>query len=206
MKKWMLWVLYLVFILSIAGCGSQPKADEIDVEMITLTLTPQYVGSAKDEKYEENIGTYYQSFERQPDDSIVWKMTKEQYANYIDYTRSVIISAAQTMVADDRNHITDISYNDEFSEFRVTVNTDTLYRSDADAVRFMFTAYGRFYHYLTTCQTLTSGLEEGLEDYPVSFTYLDADGNILKEDYYKSVQAGFVSLSIGSDRFWEVSY
>ena len=183
MKKLMLCVLCLVFLLSIVGCGSQPKTDEADEEMITLTLTPQYAPNITDEWLEANIGTYHQSFERQTDDSIVLKMTKEQYADYIDYIRSGIISVAQNMVANDHNNITDISYNDNFSEFQVTVKTDTLYRSDADSAYFMFTSYGRFYHYLTTCQYLTSGLEEGLEEWSVVFTYLDADGNILDEDY-----------------------
>lgn len=183
MKKLMLCMLCLVFLLSIVGCGSQPKTDEADEEMITLTFTPQYAGDITDEWLEANIGIYHQSFERQADDSIVLKMTKEQYADYIDYIRSGIISVAQNMVANDHNNITDISYNDNFSEFQVTVKTDTLYPSDADSAYYMFTAYGRFYHYLTTYQYLTSGLEEGLEDWSVAFTFLDADGNILEEDY-----------------------
>ena len=86
------------------------------------------------------------------------------------------------MVANDHNNITDISYNDNFSEFQITVKTDTLYRSDADSAYYMFSAYGRFYHYLTTCQYLTYGLEEDLDDWSVDFTYLDADGNILEMD------------------------
>ena len=183
MKKLMLCVLCFVFILSIVGCGSQSKTDEADEEMITLTLTPQYAPNITDEWLDANIGTYHQSFERQTDDSIVLKMTKEQYADYIDYIRSGIIAVAQNMVANDHNNITDISYNDDFSEFQVTVKTDTLYRSDADSAYYMFTEYGRFYHYLTTYQYLTSGLEEGLEDWSVTFTYLDANGNILEKDY-----------------------
>ena len=179
----MLCVLCFVFLLSIVGCDSQSKTVETDEEMITLTLTPQYAPDISDEWLEANIGTYHQSFERQTDNSIVLKMTKEQYANYTDYIRSGIISVAQNMVANDHNNITDISYNDNFSEFQITVNTDTLYRSDADSAYYMFTAYGRFYHYLTTNQYLTSGLEEGLEDWTVAFTFLDADGNILEEDY-----------------------
>ena len=183
MKKLMSCMLCFVFILSIAGCGSQSKTAEADEEMITLTLTPQYAPNITDEWLEANIGTYHQSFERQSDDSIVLNMTAEQYTNYIEYIRSGIISVAQNMVANDHNNITDISYNDNFSEFQVTVKTDTLYRSDADSVYDMFTAYGRFYHYLTTHQYLTSGLEEGLEDCSVVFTFLDADGNILEGDY-----------------------
>ena len=183
MKKLMSCMLCFVFILSIAGCGSQSKTAEADEEMITLTLTPQYAPDISDEWLEANIGTYHQSFERQSDDSIVLKMTKEQYADYIDYIRSGIISVAQNMVANDHNNITDISFNDDFSEFQVTVKTDTLSRSDADSAYYMFTAYGRFYHYLTTRQYLTSGLEEGLEDWSVVFTFLDADGNILEGDY-----------------------
>lgn len=184
MKKWMLRLLCFVFILPIVGCGSQSKTVEANEEMITLTLTHQYASDMTDEWLDANIGTYYQSFERQADDSIVLKMTAEQHANYIDYIRSGIISAAQNMVANDHNNITGISYDDNFSEFQVTVKTDTLYRSDADSAYYMFTAYGRFYHYLTTYQCLTSGLEEGLEDWSVAFTYLDADGNILEEDYH----------------------
>ena len=115
MKKLMLCVLCLVFLLSMAGCGSQSKAAEAHEEMITLTLTPQYAPDITDEWLEANIGTYHQSFERQADESIVLKMTKEQYADYIDYIRSGIISVAQNMVANDHNNITDISYNDNFS-------------------------------------------------------------------------------------------
>ena len=47
----------------------------------------------------------------------------------------------------------------------------------------MLRAYGRLYYYLTTYQLLTTGSEEDLEDCPVIVTYLDADGNILAEDY-----------------------
>ena len=161
----------------------QSKTTEPAEELITLTLTPQYAPNITAEWLDANIGTDYQSFERQADGSIVLKMTSEQYANYIDYIRSSIISAAQNMVANDHNNITDISYNDNFSEFQVTVKTDTLYRSDADSAYFMFTEFGRFYHYLTTYQYLSSGLEADLEDYSVVVTYLDADGNILEEDY-----------------------
>lgn len=183
MKKLILCVLCIMFILSIVGCSSQSKTAEADEEIITLTLTPQYVRDITDEWLDTNIGTYYQSFEKQTDNSVVLKMTSEQYANYIDYIRTGIISATQNMVANDHNNITDISYNDDFSEFQVTVKTDTLYRSDADSAYYMFTAYGRFYHHLTTYQYLTSGFEEGLEDWSVAFTYLDAGGNILEEDY-----------------------
>jgi len=182
MKKWMVCMVCLVFLLSIVGCSSPSKADEAPEEMITLTFTPQYAGDITDEWLEENIGTYHQSFERQTDNSIFLNMTAEQYANYIEYIRSGIISVAQNMVANDHNNITDISYNDDFSEFQVTVKTDTLYRSDADSA-YLLTAYGRFYHYLTTHQYLTSGLEEDLEDWPVVITYLDADGNILEGNY-----------------------
>lgn len=189
MKKWMVCMLCLVFLLSAAGCGSPSKTAEAAEETITLTITPQYAPNITDEWLEENIGTYHQSFEKQTDGSVVLKMTKEQYADYIDYIRSGILSVAQNMVANEHNNITDISYNDNFSEFRVTVKTDTLYRSDADAAYYVFTEYGRFYHYLTTHQYLTSGLEEGLEDWTVAFTFLDADGNILEEDYAPEEQA-----------------
>ena len=179
----MLCVLCLVFALSMIGCGSQMEATKPTEEMITLTLTPQYAPDVTDEWLDANIGTYHQSFERQADNSIVVKMTSEQYTNYIDYIRSGIISITQNMVANDHNSITDISFNDNFSEFQVTVKTDTLYLSDATSAYYVFTAYGRFYHYLTTSQQLTSGLEAGLEDWPVAVTYLDADGNILEADY-----------------------
>ena len=183
MKKRMLFVLCIVFLLSIAGCGYQSKTVEADEEMVTLTLTPQYAPDISDEWLDANIGIYHQSFERQADDSVVVKMTKKQYDAYVDYIRSGIISVAQNMAANEYNNITDISYNDNFSEFRVTVKTDALYRSDADSAYYIFTTYGRFYHYLTNCQYLTSGVEEDLEDWPVAITYLDADGNILDEDY-----------------------
>jgi len=183
MKKLMLCVLSFVFVLSMAGCDSQSKAAEAAEEMITLTLTSQYASNMTDQWLEANIGTDYQSFERQDDGSVVLRMTTEQYTNYIDYIRSRIISAIQNMVANDRNNITDISFNDSFSEFQVTVKTDALYRSDADSAYYTLTALGRFYHYLSTYQYLTSGLEDWLEDCPVVFTYLDADGNILEGDY-----------------------
>ena len=183
MKKVILCVLCFVFILSLIGCGSQTETTEPTEEMITLTLTPQYAPDITDEWLEANIGTYHQSFERQADNSVVVKMTSEQYKKYIDYIRSGIISVAQDMVANDHNSITDISFNDNFSEFQVTVKTDTLYRSDANSAYYVFTAYGRFYHYLVNYQQLTSGLEEGLEDYSIVVTLLNADGNILEEDY-----------------------
>ena len=180
MKKLMLSALCFVFILSVAGCVYQPKAAE---EMIPLTLTPQYARDITDEWLNANTGTDYQSFERQADGSVVLKMTAEQYDNYIEYIRLGIISAAENMAANSHNNITDISFDDNFSEFRITVKTDTLYRSDADSAYYTFTALGRFYHYLTAGQYLTTGSEAGLEDCPLVFTYLDADGNILEEDY-----------------------
>ena len=183
MKKAIICVLCFVFILSLIGCGSQTETMEPTEEMITLTLTHQYAPDISDEWLEANIGTYHQSFERQSDDSIVLDMTVEQYTNYIEYIRSGIISAAQNMVANDNNNITDISFNDDFSEFQVTVKTDTLHRSDADSAYYTLTALGRFYHYLTTYQYLTTGLEDGLEDCSVAFTYLDAEGNILEGNY-----------------------
>ena len=179
----MLCALSFVFILSMMGCDSQTEATKPTEEMITLTLTPQYASDITGEWLEANIGTYHQSFERQADHSVVVEMTSEQYTNYIDYIRSSIISVAQNMVANDHNNITDISFNDNFSEFQVTVKTDTLYPSDADSAYYTLTAYGRFYHYLTTHQLLTTGLEADLEEYSVAITYLDADGNILEENY-----------------------
>ena len=173
MKKLILRLLFSLFLLSMVGCSSQSNTKEASEEMITLTLIPQFVPDITDEWLDTNIGTYYHSFERQDDDSVVLKMTTEQYDNYIDYIRSGIISATQSMVANDHNNVTDISFNDNFSDFQITVKTDALYRSDADSAYYMFTAYGRFYQYLTT----------GLEDCSVTFTYLDADGNILQEDY-----------------------
>ena len=183
MKKMILCVLCFIFILSMMGCGSQSKAAKTAEEMTELTLTPEYASNATDEWLDANIGAYHQSFERQADGSIILKMTAEQYANYVDYIRSHIISVARNMVDNDRNNITDISFNDTFSEFQVTVKTDTLLRSDADSAYYTFTALGKFYHYLTTYQCLTTGLEAGLEECPVIIACLDADGNILEEDY-----------------------
>lgn len=183
MKKTMLCVLCFVFLLSIAGCGSQSSTAETAEETITLTLTPQYARGVTDEWLDANTGTDYQSFERQADGSIVLKMTAEQYADYIDTIRFGILSAIQNMVDNDHNNITDISFNDNFSEFQVTVKTDTLHRSDADSAYYMFTAYGRFYQYLSTYQYLTTGLEGPFEDCSVVVTYLDADGNVLAGDY-----------------------
>ena len=182
MKKLMLFVLCLMFILSMIGCGSQSEVTKPTEEMIDLTFTPQYAPNITDEWLNENIGTYYQSFERQDDGSVVVKMTSEQYTNYIDYIRSSIISVAQNMVTNDHNNITDITFNDDFSEFEVTVKTDTLLRSDADSA-YMLRTYGRFYHYLTIYQLLTSGLESYLGDCSVVITFLDDDGNILEDNY-----------------------
>lgn len=179
MKKWMLCALCLVFLLSIAGCGSAAKA--APEELITLTLTPQYARDVTDAWLDENVDTVFQSFQRHADGSIVLNMTPEQYAGYVETIRLGILSAAQSMVENDRNNITDISFNDDFSAIQVTVNTDTLLPSDADSAN-TFSAYGRFYHYLTTQQYLTTGLEDGLEDYSVAITYLDAAGNILEEN------------------------
>ena len=177
MKKWMLCVLCLVVMLSLIGCGSQ--ADE---EMITLTMTPQYAPNITDEWLNANIGTYHQSFERLDDGSVVLNMTSEQYTAYLDSIRTGINSVAENMVTNDHNNITDITYNDDFSEFHVTVKTDTLYPSDADSA-YVLRAYGRFYHYLTTDQLLTSGLEAYSGDCSVVISFLDADGNILEENY-----------------------
>ena len=58
----------------------------------------------------------------------------------------------------------------------------TFLRSDADSA-YMLRAYGRFYHYLTTYQLLTSGLEAYLGDCSVVITFLDDDGNILEDNY-----------------------
>lgn len=173
MKKWMVCVLSLVFLFSMAGCGSPSKTAEAAGEMITLTLTPQYARGITDEWLDANIGTDYQSFDRQPDGSVVLNMTTEQYTNYIDTIRLGMISAIQNMAASDHNNITDISFNDDFSEFQVTVNTDTLHRSDADSAYYLVTAYGGLYQSLTT----------GSEDCSVVVTYLDAGGNVLEQDY-----------------------
>ena len=182
MKKWMLCVLCLVFILSTIGGISRAETTESTEEMITLTLTPEYAPDITDDWLDANIGTYHQSFERQADNSVIVKMTSEQYANYIDFIRSGITSVVQNLMANEHNNIADISYNDNFSEFQVTVKTDTLYRSDAVSAYYLLATYGRFYHYLTTHQQLTSSLEDGIEDYSVVITYLDADGNILEEE------------------------
>ena len=178
MKKLMLFVFWLLLVLSMVGCGTQAAED-----MITLTLTPEYASDITAKSLNENMGTKCQSFERQADNSVVVKMTSEQYTNYIDYIRSGIISVAQNMVANYHNNIADITFNDDFSEFEVTVKTDTLLRSDADMAYYTFTSYGRFYHYLVTYHQLITGLEEGLEDCPVVVTFWDVDGNILAEDY-----------------------
>lgn len=180
-------MLCLALLLSMAGCGSQSETTK---ELITLTLTPQYAPDITDEWLNANIGTYHQSFERQADGSVILKMTTEQYADYVDYIRSGILSAAQNLVANDNNNITDISFNDDFSLFRVAVKTDTLSRSDADAAYYLFTALGSFYQHLTTHQQLTSGLEADLEGHLVVFTFLDADGNILEENYNPEQNAG----------------
>ena len=182
MKRLMLFILCFVFILSTIGCDSQPKTLELAEEMVTLTFTPQYAESVTDEWLNANIGIYHQAFERHADNSVILKMTSEQYANYIDFIRLGITSVAQNMVANDKNNITDITFNDNFSEFQVTVKTNTLSRSDADSA-YVLTAYGRFYHYLVTYQLLTTGLEADLEECSVVLTYFDADGNILEENY-----------------------
>lgn len=171
MKRMRLALVCFALLLTILGCGSQAKPSEAAEEMITLTLTSDFIGNTSDEKLEKNVGTLYQSAERQPDGSVVLKMTNDQYADYLETLRQGITSAAQNMVSNSQNNITDITFDDNFSAFQVTVKTDTLQHSGADSAYYMFTALGKFYQYITT----------GKEDCPVDFTFFNAKGNLLEE-------------------------
>ena len=122
---------------------------EVDENLLTveLTIPVDYVGETTQEELDataEEKG--YKSITLNDDGSATYVMTKKQHREMMDEMAANINSSLADMVgSDDYPNITDISANDDFTEFTVTTTSTELSLNESFSV-IVYYMYGGMYN------------------------------------------------------------
>ena len=131
--------------------GEIPNIGEVEADKglltVTITVPSDFVGETTQEKLDANVADgRYQSAKLNDDGSVTMVMTKAQHNDLLKTISESIDSEISAMVgSSDYPDFTAISANDNYSDFKVTVDADELSLSDSLSV-LGFYAFGGMYH------------------------------------------------------------
>ena len=122
---------------------------DVDVEngilFVSITVPKDLVNEdTTQEALDEGAGDTYTSAKLNADGSVTYKMTKTQHKAMLDKVKESIDDSIQKMIEDTNYSISDVKYNDNMSEFNITLEGTELGFGDAFAA-FAFYIYGGMY-------------------------------------------------------------
>ncbi|MCR5449767.1 MAG: hypothetical protein K6F23_10255 [Solobacterium sp.] len=118
---------------------------ENGIFFVYITVPADIVGTdVTQEKIDANAGETYTSGVLNEDGSVTYKMTKKQHKAMMDTIKESLDNALQDMVDDEKNAITEIRHNKDFTEFDVTLSTNELGLTESFLV-LGFYVYGGMY-------------------------------------------------------------
>lgn len=140
---------------------------EVDKNLfsVKLTIPADYVGESTQEELDKVAKEKgYKSITLNEDGSATYVMTKAQHKKLMDETKNSIINSLDEMVnSEEYPNFTDISVNDDFTEFTITTKSTELDISESFS-SFVFYMYGGMYH-----------IFNGTQVDNISLTYINAD-------------------------------
>lgn len=187
MKKLLTLFIALSLVLSLGACGSKEEKGDNGVEVekelfdVTITIPASWYESTGAEITQEDLdseysGDGYKSATLNDDGSVTIVMTKSQHKKLMEEIKEGVISSIQELVDDKDNSISKIDYNDNFTEFSVTLNSEQVSFVESFAV-LALNIYGGMYH-----------IFNGTNVDNIKTTFYDLNGSVIEE--YNSSEMG----------------
>lgn len=140
---------------------------ENGIMTVSLTVPADLAQNTTQETIDAGIGTQYQSAVRNEDGSITYKMTKTQHQAMVEQLAMSFDRSLQELVDDENHMISNITRNDDFTVFDVTLDGTELAMSDA------YTAFGLYMY------GDMFGVFNGSRPEHVIVNYYDPNGNLI---------------------------
>ena len=143
---------------------------ENGVMTVSLNVPADLAKNIRQETIDAGIGTQYQAAFRNQDGSITYKMTKEQHQAMLEQLAVSFDNSLQEMIDDEKYTISNITRNNDFTVFDISLDGAEPSVSDSFA-GFGLYMYGELY-----------GIFNGKRPEHVIVNYLDSNGNLIDSD------------------------
>lgn len=143
---------------------------ENGVMTVSLNVPADLAQNITQEIIDAGIGTQYQAAFRNQDGSITYKMTKEQHQAMLEQLAVSFDNSLQEMIDDEKYTISNITRNNDFTVFDISLDGAEPSVSDSFAA-FSLYMYGELY-----------GVFNGNRPEHVIVNYLDSNGNLIDSD------------------------
>ena len=143
---------------------------ENGVMTVSLNVPADLAKNIRQETIDAGIGTQYQAAFRNQDGSITYKMTKEQHQAMLEQLAVSFDNSLQEMIDDEKYTISNITRNNDFTVFDISLDGAEPSVSDSFAA-FSLYMYGELY-----------GVFNGKRPEHVIVNYLDSNGNLIDSD------------------------
>ena len=143
---------------------------ENGVMTVSLNVPADLAKNIRQETIDAGIGTQYQAAFRNQDGSITYKMTKEQHQAMLEQLAVSFDNSLQEMIDDEKYTISNITRNNDFTVFDISLDGAEPSVSDSFAA-FSVYMYGELY-----------GVFNGNRPEHVIVNYLDSNGNLIDSD------------------------
>ena len=143
---------------------------ENGVMTVSLNVPADLAKNIRQETIDAGIGTQYQAAFRNQDGSITYKMTKEQHQAMLEQLAVSFDNSLQEMIDDEKYTISNITRNNDFTVFDISLDGAEPSASDSFAA-FSLYMYGELY-----------GVFNGNRPEHVIVNYLDSNGNLIDSD------------------------
>ena len=143
---------------------------ENGVMTVSLNVPADLAKNIRQETIDAGIGTQYQAAFRDQDGSITYKMTKEQHQAMLEQLAVSFDNSLQEMIDDEKYTISNITRNNDFTVFDISLDGAEPTVSDSFAA-FSLYMYGELY-----------GVFNGNRPEHVIVNYLDSNGNLIDSD------------------------
>ena len=143
---------------------------ENGIMTVSLTVPADLAQNITQETIDAGIGTQYQAAFRNQDGSITYKMTKEQHQAMLEQLAVSFDNSLQEMIDNENYTISNITRNNDFTVFDITLDGAEPSISDSYAA-FGLYMYGGLY-----------GVFNGKRPEHVIVNYLDSNGNLIDSD------------------------
>ena len=143
---------------------------ENGVMTVSLNVPADLAKNIRQETIDAGIGTQYQAAFRNQDGSITYKMTKEQHQAMLEQLAVSFDNSLQEMIDDEKYTISNITRNNDFTVFDISLDGAEPTVSDSFAA-FSLYMYGELY-----------GVFNGKRPEHVIVNYLDSNGNLIDSD------------------------
>ena len=143
---------------------------ENGIMTVSLNVPADLAKNIRQETIDAGIGTQYQAAFRNQDGSITYKMTKEQHQAMLEQLAVSFDNSLQEMIDNENYTISNITRNNDFTVFDITLDGAEPSISDSYAA-FGLYMYGGLY-----------GVFNGKRPEHVIVNYFDSNGNLIDSD------------------------